>query len=206
MESSALRSLTFLLLPRGRIGRAEFWMGLFLHIWVLRKLAVPQAVMALAAGVLPSDIGWIAALLAIVDFWLVWCHLAKRWHDMNLAAIWTLGLFVPALGPTIGFLALGFIPGSKGVNRYGAPRPLRVTFDELRAALYRADRLATPTDPAPADPLPVAVPAPAETPQTRRAAVATRTPPPISRRGEARFWGPRSPDRSSTSVVVRRRR
>ena len=48
MEGSALRFLTFLFLPRGRIGRAEFWIGLFVHIWILRRLAVPQAIMALA--------------------------------------------------------------------------------------------------------------------------------------------------------------
>lgn len=203
-----MRTVVFLLLPRGRIGRAEFWIGLFFHIWVLRWLAVPQAVMALAAGVLPAHIGWLGALLTVVDVWLLWCHFAKRWHDMNFAAAWTLGLFVPALGPTIGFLALGFIPGSRGLNRYGAPRPLRATLDELAADLNRTGRVAPLADPIPAvaSSAPIPVPARPEASPMRRPAATAKAPPPIARRDAGRPWGARSLDPSPSAVVVRRRR
>lgn len=204
MEGSALRFLTFLFLPRGRIGRTEFWIGLFVHIWILRRLAVPQAIMALADGVLPAQVGWLGGFLAVVDFWLVWCHFAKRWHDMNFAAVWTLVLFIPALGPTIGFLMLGFLPGSRAANRHGAPRPLRAALDELVGGLNGAVGLAAARPPV-VEPVPI--PVSVEEPPRVRTRVAAKGPPPVVvRRDGSRLWGPRSPDRASTSAAVRRRR
>lgn len=203
MEGSALRFLMFLFLPRGRIGREEFWIGLFVHIWILRRLAVPQAIMALASGVLPAQVGWLGGALAVVDVWLVWCHFAKRWHDMNLAAVWTLVLFIPALGPTIGFLMLGFLPGSRAANRHGAPRPLRAALDELVGGLNGTVGLAAARPPA-VEPVPI--PVPVEEPPRRRALAVATMPPVVVRRDVGRLFGRRSPDHASSSAAVRRRR
>lgn len=203
-----MNALTFLFRPRGRIGRAEFWIGLFVHIWVLRRLAVPETVMALAAGVVPSHVGWIGALLTMVDVWLVWCHFAKRWHDINAGPIWTLALFVPALGPTIGFLVLGFVPGSRGPNRFGAPRSLRDAVAEIAAAFGGTLPSGPLLAPAPAEPVPDAVTVVAPPPRRseQRAAAFAASDGGVVRRDGGRLFGRRPPDRLVATSVVRRRR
>ncbi len=101
--------------PRGRIGRGAFWLygvlalfGLGLLLRALADIArLPQAVV---------DQG--------VSLLLAWPFLAvsiKRWHDRDRPGWWVLVLLIPVGGVVWLLLDNGFVRGSRGPNRYGAP-------------------------------------------------------------------------------------
>jgi uncharacterized membrane protein YhaH (DUF805 family) len=134
----------FFLSSYGRVSRQEFWLGYIGVVLVALILAhaLPYASSALdvISGDAPRDEAWQSALL-----WLGWPELislaltwpviaiyAKRLHDLNLSAWWLLVL--PAVTFAAGLsvfnrlhvvayclllLVLGFLPGSKGPNRFG---------------------------------------------------------------------------------------
>ena len=55
---------------------------------------------------------------------LLWPSLAisiKRFHDRDKSGWWVLLSLIPIIGPIWLFIELGFLPGTPGTNRFGAP-------------------------------------------------------------------------------------
>jgi uncharacterized membrane protein YhaH (DUF805 family) len=135
--------------PRGRIGRGEFWLGYLLPLGVLSipvLVVLSQEIWRMSAVVLlvlleaqPDAMAMLhelmlgmpppslsrffvacAGLLLVQGVGLVGA--AKRWHDLGQSGWWNSVLFVPLLGWGAGLLALGFLRGEEGGNRYGPGR------------------------------------------------------------------------------------
>ncbi len=103
--------------PRGRIGRATWW---------LYGVALP-----IGAGLLMHALLGIARIKAelaehLVNLLLLWPTLAvsiKRWHDRDRSGWWVLVALVPFVGWLVALVVNGLLPGTPGANRYGpAPR------------------------------------------------------------------------------------
>lgn len=102
---------------RGRISRRRFWLwgiGAMLGLgYVLRGLLAVAGVEPLRAD-------------AVVNLVLLWPVLAisiKRWHDRGQPGWWVLVVLVPVVGWLWLLWANGFLRGTPGPNRYGAPPP-----------------------------------------------------------------------------------
>ncbi len=103
-----------LLDPRGRISRSSWW---------LYAVALP-----LGAGLLLHALLGIARLKAepaehLVNLLLLWPSLAvsiKRWHDRDQSGWWVLVVLLPFVGWVWSVVANGVLPGTPGVNRFGA--------------------------------------------------------------------------------------
>ena len=147
--------LGFYFSPQGRIGRARFWLGivglllieglfnywlnnaLFGHDWLDPK-----------AGTLAKPALQLSLLINLIFLLPLFVVLAKRFHDRNKSAVWTLPFVIayvaaiaggvastvqPAVAPTllggIGLVLLattawivvelGCLKGNDGVNKYG---------------------------------------------------------------------------------------
>ena len=96
----------------GRISRSTFW-------WAM--------VGSNLAGVAVAAVAvWTQALVLLIFVLpLVWpmeAIYAKRWHDRNKSAWWSLIAFVPIIGGIAMLIELGFLSGTRGPNKYG-PQP-----------------------------------------------------------------------------------
>jgi len=134
----------FFLSLHGRVSRQEFWLG-YIGIVVVALIiarALPHhsgAVYFIPGEALPDEatrsalswLGWLG-LISLALSWPVIAIYAKRLHDLNLSAWWL--LLLPAVTFVAGtsgldgvnvvaycllLLALGFLPGSNGPNRFG---------------------------------------------------------------------------------------
>lgn len=106
-----------LLSPRGRIGRLRYMAWTFLAGLVMVVPGFLAGVLGAGAG---ANAGGVAlAILAVLLVILVFIGLLsiQRVHDFNANGWWALIVLLP-LAP----LALWFVPGSAGSNRFG-PRP-----------------------------------------------------------------------------------
>ena len=101
--------------PRGRIGRAVFWlwgvlallgMGVLLHA-LLDIARVPQ-----------QRVDSVTSLLLL---WPTLAVSAKRWHDRDRSGWWVLVALIPVVGWLWALLDNGFVRGTPGPNRYGPP-------------------------------------------------------------------------------------
>src|SRR5690242_509094 len=113
---SANDLVTFFFRPIGRIGRMEYALG----IGMLVSIELAAVTYALGRDeVDPSS----AFLLVAVGLPIVVAELvivAKRCHDVGLPGLFVVLIFVPVLG--VGWLLLlAGMPGSPGLNPYGAP-------------------------------------------------------------------------------------
>ena len=99
---------------QGRINRRSFW----LH-GVLALLVVGVVLMALLeiAGLPPERAEKLANLLIA---WPAIAISAKRWHDRDRSAWWVLVTLVPLIGQLWALIDNGFLPGTRGKNRFGA--------------------------------------------------------------------------------------
>src|SRR5258707_975897 len=113
--ASARDLLTFFFRPAGRIGRLEYALGIGMLVSIeaaglthfLGNEDDAGAALFLAVIALP---------ILVAEFVLV----AKRCHDLGLPGLFVVLLFVPVLG--VGWLLLlAGMPGSPGLNPYGAP-------------------------------------------------------------------------------------
>jgi uncharacterized membrane protein YhaH (DUF805 family) len=67
-----------------------------------------------------------AMLVASLLFlWPALAIQAKRWHDVDKSAWWILINLVPAVGGLVSLVFNGFIAGTPGPNRFGAPPAAR---------------------------------------------------------------------------------
>ena len=65
----------------------------------------------------------VAALWFVFVLWTVVVFVVvsiRRWHDMNRRGEWCFIVFVPVIGLVWFLVAMGFIPGTRGDNRYGS--------------------------------------------------------------------------------------
>ena len=69
-------------------------------------------------------------LLALAAWWALLALAVKRLHDRGKSPAWLLLALVPLLGPIWLAIELGFLPGTRGENRYGAD-PLGGSLDYL---------------------------------------------------------------------------
>lgn len=108
----------------GRIGRQTWWLAQVV-VWIATTAAVfaGGALLALsgvdnyAAGFSLMHLMVFIVLVASTYFSLV--VNIKRWHDHGRSGWWNLALFVPVVGPLLGLVMLGFLPGDEGDNRFG---------------------------------------------------------------------------------------
>ena len=63
------------------------------------------------------DFVWRFGLMCLVGYPLLAIH-AKRWHDRNKSLWWQLISLIPIIGPIWVSIELGFLKGTKGINRY----------------------------------------------------------------------------------------
>jgi uncharacterized membrane protein YhaH (DUF805 family) len=108
----------------GRIPRSTFWVGNVI-------LAIVMAVLWCIGWILGNDddrgIGSLIAAFIIFCVYVpaVWSSIGlqvKRWHDMDKSGWWYWISWIPIVGWVWAFIALGFISGSRGPNRYGPDR------------------------------------------------------------------------------------
>ena len=101
----------------GRISRKAYWFG---------------AVVLFAAGLAASILDWIVAgtmngvvsmIAALVSLVAGLAISVKRWHDRDKSGWWVLIALVPLIGLIWAFVENGFLPGTRGPNRFG-PDPL----------------------------------------------------------------------------------
>jgi len=134
----------FFLSLHGRVSRQEFWLGYVGIVVVALILARSLPHASDAIYFLPGDtldneawrselfsFGWLE-YISLALTWPIIAIYAKRLHDLNLSAWWL--LLLPAVTFVAGLsefnrlhvaayflllLALGFLPGSSGPNRFG---------------------------------------------------------------------------------------
>lgn len=101
----------------GRVGRAAYFLaGLLLaiiHAFLLYRFTlVPEES---ASGRTWALLFWLSVLVAL------WCNVAlgvKRLHDIDRPGVLAVALFLPVIS-IIAFIALCFMPGTPGPNRFG---------------------------------------------------------------------------------------
>ena len=100
---------------RGRVSRRTFW--LFGVLALLGLGLFGHALLGIAG--LSSE-----RADAIVNLLLLWPAVAvsaKRWQDRNRSPWWVLVALVPVVGWLWALLDNGFVRGTPGINRFGAP-------------------------------------------------------------------------------------
>ncbi len=118
---------------KGRIGRKAFWLGslciVLAQTFVI--LALAQVFGIAIADMVGPDLNTdqindladkldvLGALTALIFLWPSLAIYAKRWHDRDKSAWWTLIAFIPIVGQIWAIIELGFFRGSKGPNRFG---------------------------------------------------------------------------------------
>ncbi len=113
-----MRSLqNFFWSREGRLGRRGYWIG------VASCLAAAFTVAGLGDDLLPDGFPGDAALaLAMLGCFAPLLPLSiRRLHDHDKSPAWLLTGLIPVIGPLWRLLELGFLPGTRGENRYGAP-------------------------------------------------------------------------------------
>jgi uncharacterized membrane protein YhaH (DUF805 family) len=110
----------FLFSFKGRISRKPYW--------VFNLVVFLGAIVLGLITEVPGDINEITRPQLMFMLWIVWPSLAvqaKRWHDQDKSAYWLLVNFIPIAGPIWTMIQNGFVPGTRGPNRFG-PDPLEV--------------------------------------------------------------------------------
>jgi uncharacterized membrane protein YhaH (DUF805 family) len=114
---------------RGRIGRGPYWIYAIVVTVVVGTLFAAAGVSMFTAASMgdpatASGGGAAATALMVVPLLLLWPSLAvcaKRWHDVDKSAWWILIALVPVVGGLVALVFNGFIAGTPGANRFGAP-------------------------------------------------------------------------------------
>jgi uncharacterized membrane protein YhaH (DUF805 family) len=103
---------------RGRINRKAFLLGglamLVVTMFVLYRVTLAEQ--------LAQGLDFWSTILAVVIFVSLWCQAAlatKRLHDMNQPGLFAVTMFIPLVN-FFAFIALCFMKGTPGANRFGA--------------------------------------------------------------------------------------
>jgi uncharacterized membrane protein YhaH (DUF805 family) len=76
-----------------------------------------------------DDLGgrWGVVLIFLPFYWIAFCLMSQRCHDVGMASAWLALLLIPIAGVVWCFTVLGFRRGDRGENQYGsdprAPAP-----------------------------------------------------------------------------------
>lgn len=115
----------------GRIGRFDYWLYsivilvLLIVSWVIafETLGGPPEIVN-GEKVLATQRNGGALMLAVIGplllfLWPTYALQVKRWHDRDKSAVWVLINFIPWLGGLWALIECGFLPGTRGGNRFG---------------------------------------------------------------------------------------
>jgi uncharacterized membrane protein YhaH (DUF805 family) len=122
---------TLLFSFRGRVSPRDFWkyqiVLLLLSIVIVLVSPQPEIALGMGAGEVYRE------AMAATPWWhwpimlaMLYTGLAvatKRWHDQDRSGWWNLLLLLFPIGALVMIGMLGFIRGTPGQNRYGAPPP-----------------------------------------------------------------------------------
>lgn len=106
---------------RGRLGRVRYFAYPVIATFVF--YLVSAVLMGLSTAIGMPALGFVlvaVAGLALMGLGVMWA--IQRCHDLDWSGWWAILVLVP-LANFIFWLLLLFIPGTPGVNRYGAPPP-----------------------------------------------------------------------------------
>jgi len=106
---------------KGRMGRYDYWVRATLPM-LLASLGIAILLALLFAG-RHDGTDTVSGMVSLLLLYPSVCVYAKRWHDRNKSAWWTLILLVPVIGILWVIIELGFLRGTVGPNRFG-PDPL----------------------------------------------------------------------------------
>jgi uncharacterized membrane protein YhaH (DUF805 family) len=127
----------------GRISRRSWWLGYALPILGLNMLAaLLDTVLGFAqwqGGRAPVQV-----VTSLVTFVGGLAGGAKRWHDRDCSGWWQLVLLIPAIGWLWNLIAVGFLRGNPGPNRFG-PDPLGTDLSQWQRPPSRPGGSVPPT-------------------------------------------------------------
>lgn len=114
-----------------RVARKSFWT--FMGSLFAVALFIMQITVALPKGWNDKHPELLGLLLLVLWLPLIIVGIfiqVRRWHDINASGWWMLINAIPYLGSAAAIIVCGFIPGTRGPNRFGSdplgrvPRPL----------------------------------------------------------------------------------
>ena len=91
----------------GRINRKIYW-----------AFYIPVLILCALSGVGYKDWNVWRLLVALILLWPGIAIQIKRWHDRNKSGYWIFINFIPVIGAIWVIIELGFLPGTKGKNRF----------------------------------------------------------------------------------------
>lgn len=99
----------------GRVSRRTWWLY---GVAALLGLGVAMVALLRIAG---FGAGVAEAVTNLLLLWPALAVSVKRWHDRDRPGWWVLIALVPFVGWLVALVVNGFLPGTPGTNRYGAP-------------------------------------------------------------------------------------
>jgi uncharacterized membrane protein YhaH (DUF805 family) len=112
----------FYLSPRGRVGRADFWLK---YILVAFVIGIVANLLDVTLGMVNPENG-VGTISIIVSLLMIYPGIVvtiKRYHDRNKSGWWILIIFIPIVGAIWQLIECGFLRGTVGQNRFG-PDPV----------------------------------------------------------------------------------
>ncbi len=109
---------------RNRVPRETFWT--FMGALAAVALFIAQLALALPEGWTEKHPILFILLINVLMWPIIIAGVivqVRRWHDLNASGWWILINGIPYLGHAATIIACGFIPGTRGPNRFG-PDPL----------------------------------------------------------------------------------
>ncbi|MDG3443757.1 DUF805 domain-containing protein [Nitrospirillum amazonense] len=110
----------FLFSIQGRVSRREYWLKYTLPL-------LGMILLVMIAGSLTADstghnavAGWTLVLMFIISLWTGIAVQVKRLHDRGFSGWFILLGIIPILGEYWVAAQVGFLPGKRGANRFGA--------------------------------------------------------------------------------------
>lgn len=108
----------------GRIGRAQFWLGLLLVILIGVAFGIVVGLIDGGENLQrPQEMGPVASVIAVIGLLtMTIAQLAvyvKRFHDRGKSGWWVLIAFLPLIGFFWILIELGMLAGDSGPNTYG---------------------------------------------------------------------------------------
>ena len=117
-RNESVRTILGLLSPKGRANRRKFWvLGFAVTIAFWALFALLEQLFGAGSAV--------TLLLYPPFFWAAFVLSARRFHDMDKPVWWLLLILIPLIGPILVAVALGFLRGTAGANRYGPDPSVR---------------------------------------------------------------------------------
>lgn len=109
----------------GRIGRAQFWLGLLLVILIGVAFGIVVGLIDGGENLQrPQEMGPVASVIAVIGLLtMTIAQLAvyvKRFHDRGKSGWWVLIAFLPLIGFFWILIELGMLAGDPGPNAYGS--------------------------------------------------------------------------------------